>query len=309
MSNKTLKMAHIERNESQPREYFDPAKLQELADSIKEYGLLAPILVRHLGPNRYQIIAGERRWRAHQLLDAITIEAKIQGESDDLRAFKMSMTENVTRADMLPLEEARGYDRILTEEEGATEATVAADFGKTVPYIKQRLALLKLTPEVAEQVDAGNIGTQAAVKLAELTDGNQRAVLAKWARGDFAGDNQLVHFAFALRQQQDQEVCMIVEDMTVEEREERARTQTKTRNTLDGIERIRGLLDGLVKMDPADLALALEGEVGARLEQMDRVADAVQKARFALRQAKAHSEAREIIVNAEAVNAEAVSAA
>lgn len=57
MSNKTLKMAHIERNEGQPREYFDPAKLQELADSIKEYGLLAPILVRRLGPNRYQIIA------------------------------------------------------------------------------------------------------------------------------------------------------------------------------------------------------------------------------------------------------------
>ncbi|GAA1353741.1 ParB/RepB/Spo0J family partition protein [Streptomyces beijiangensis] len=297
---KTLKMAHIVRNENQPREHFDEAKLQELVDSIAIYGQMQPIEVRKLGVNRYEIVAGERRVRAHQILGAITIQASVIVETDDLKAFKRSVSENVTRADMLPLEEARAFARILDDEEGATPATVAKDFGKTVPYINQRLALLNLTAEIAEQVNTGAIGTQAAVKLAELTPGNQREVLAKWARGDFAGDNALVHFAYALRQQQNQEVCMIVEDMTPEEREERAVAQTRTRNTLDGIERIRGLLDQIVKADPAALSFALEGEVGARLEQMDRVAEAVQQARFNLRQAKAHAEAHEIIVNEQA---------
>ncbi|GAA3371279.1 ParB/RepB/Spo0J family partition protein [Streptomyces sannanensis] len=303
MINKTLKMAHVVRNENQPREYFDEDALRELAASIQQYGLMQPVVVRKLETNRYELVAGERRWRAHQLIDAITIEARIVDEADDLKAFKRSMSENVNRADMLPLEEARGYQRILDEEEDATEETVAADFGKTVQYIRLRLALLNLTDEVAEQVNAGNIGTQAAVQISRLTPGNQRAVLAKWTRGDFHGDNELVHFAYALKQQQNQEVLLIVEDMSPEERAERARTQTATKNTLDGIERICGLLERIVKADPAELALALEGEVGSRLDQLGRVADTVQKARFNLRQAKAHAEAREIVVNERAIAA------
>ncbi|MFE5089424.1 ParB/RepB/Spo0J family partition protein [Streptomyces sp. NPDC056638] len=297
---KNLKMAHIVRNENQPREYFDEGQLQELAGSIREYGLMQPIEVRKVGVNRYEIVAGERRWRAHQILGEILIKASIIVEADDLRAFKRSVSENITRADMLPLEEARAFQRVLKDEDGATPATVAKDFSKTVPYVNQRLALLNLTDEVAEQVNAGNIGTQAAVQIAALTPGNQRAVLARWAKGNFAGDNELVHFAYALKQQQGQELSMIVEDMTPEQREERVQAQAKARNTLDGIERIRGLLDQITKADPAELALALEGEVSKRLEQLDRVADAVQKARFNLRQAKAHAEAREITINAAA---------
>ncbi|MFJ7422769.1 ParB/RepB/Spo0J family partition protein [Streptomyces uncialis] len=297
---KNLKMADIVRNERQPREHFDKAQLQELADSIKEYGLIAPIEVRKLAPRRYEIVAGERRWRAHELLGATLIKASVIEEWDDLRAFKRSVSENVTRADMLPLEEARAFQRVLDEEEGATPATVAKDFSKSTVYITQRLALLKLTDEVAEQVNSGKIGTQAAVQIAALTPGNQRAVLARWAKGAFAGDNELVHFAYALREQQGQVLSMITDDMTPEQREERSRARTAARNTLDGIERIRGLLDRVIKADPAQLALALDGEVGARLEQLDRVAEAVQKARFVVRQAKAHADAAEITLNAAA---------
>lgn len=306
---KNLKMAQIVRNENQPRKFFDADKLQELADSIRLYGLLQPIVVRKTATNTYEIVAGERRWRAHQILDNITIQAKIIDEPNPERAFEQALQENITRADMLPLEEAFAFQCVLDNNPGEDEGWLARRVKKSVQYVKQRLALLDLAPEVAEQVNAGNIGTQAAVQMSTLTVGNQRAVLGKWARGDFSGDNQLVHFAFALRQQQDQEVCMIVEGMTDEEREERTKMQAKTRNYLDGIERIRGFLDQIIKTDSAALAIALEGEVGSRLEQMDRVADAVQKARFALRQAKAHAEARAIIVNPSAESPAAIDAA
>ncbi|MEU2590801.1 ParB/RepB/Spo0J family partition protein [Streptomyces albidoflavus] len=307
---KNIKMAQIVRREDQPREFFDEAALGELAESIKEYGLIQPIVVRKIESGKYEIVAGERRWRAHKLLNAITIQASITSEADDLRAFKKSASENLQRLDMTPLEEGRAFQRVLDEEEGATEASVAADFKKTVPFVRQRLALLKLIPEFAEHVNKGDVGTQAGVQLAALNPANQRAVLAKWARGDFAGDNQLVHFAYAMKEQQEQTISMLLEELTEEQRQERAKAQAKARNTLDGIEKIRGLLEQIVKADPAELAKALEGQVGARLEQMDRVADAVQKARFQLRQAKAHAEAAEVIVKPEVkARAKAVPAA
>ncbi|MFJ4413014.1 ParB/RepB/Spo0J family partition protein [Streptomyces sp. NPDC088925] len=292
-----VKMAHIIRNEQQPREFFDPDALRELADSIKEYGLLQPIVLRRLAVNKHEIVAGERRWRAFQLLDEITIPAVVVNETDDLRAFKASVSENLNREDMLPLEEARAFRRIMKEEEGATEATVAADFGKTVPFVKQRLALLRLTPELAKHVDAGDIGTQAGVKLADLTEANQKAILKKWAKGEFAGDNALVHFAYAMREQQETTISMIVEDMTEEQQAEHAQRQVKARTTLDTVERLCAKLDEIGKHDPAALAVALQGEVGKRLAQLDRVAEAAQRARFVLRQAQAHADAAEIIVD------------
>lgn len=305
MTIRTINVDKIRRNESQPREFFDQDKLQELADSIKRFGLMQAVEVRCLtvgpGPKFYELIAGERRWRAHKLAGLTAIRAEVVGEEmDELEAFKRSVSENINREDMTPIEEGRAFRRILDEEEDATPATVAAEFGKSTQFVNLRLALLNLTDEVQQHVNSGAIGTQAAVQIAALTPGNQSAVMRKWAKGAFAGDNELVHFAYALRQQQDQTIALIVEDVSPEEREERQRDRAKTRSNLDAVERIRALLEDLAKADPMKLALALEGEVGARLEQLDRVADAVQKARFNLRQAKAHAEAREIVTNPEA---------
>ena len=305
MTIRTISVDKIRRNERQPREFFDQDALNELAESIKRFGLMQPVEVRCLGVDRgskvYELIAGERRWRAHQLAGLTTIRAEVVAdEMDELEAFKRSVSENINREDMTPIEEAKAFRRILDDEEEATPATVAAEFGKSVQFVNLRLALLNLTEEVQQHVNSGAIGTQAAVQIAALTPGNQSAVMRKWAKGAFAGDNELVHFAYALRQQQDQTFALIVEDMTPEEREERQRERTKTRSNLDAVERIRGLLEDLSKADPMKLALALEGEVGARLEQLDRVADAVQKARFNLRQAKAHAEARQIVTNPDA---------
>ncbi|MER6206594.1 ParB/RepB/Spo0J family partition protein [Streptomyces sp. NPDC001642] len=299
----TLKMRQIHRNPNQPRKSFDGDALNELAESIKQHGLLQPIVVRKVSEG-YELVAGERRFRANQLADNITIEAKIllpDGESEisDMDSFEKAMAENLNREDMLPLEEARGFKKVLDEKEGATPASVAKTFPKSVPFVNQRLALLGLRPEIQAAVDLGHIGTQAAVQIAALSKDNQKAVFQDWKKGD-KNDNQLVHIAYAMRRQEKavtQDSMVDVDEMTPEEKAERSRAQAKTKSDLDAIEGIWTLLDGIGKADPMELARALAGEVGKRLEQMDRVADVVQKARFQLRQAKAHADASEIMVN------------
>ncbi|WP_438470970.1 ParB/RepB/Spo0J family partition protein [Streptomyces asiaticus] len=301
-----LKMRQIRRNPNQPRETFNEEALQELADSIKEHGLLQPIVVRKVEEG-YELVAGERRFRANELAGNITIETKIllpeaDTEISDMESFKKAMAENLNREDMLPLEEARGFKKVLDEEGDATVASVAKTFSKSVQYVNQRLALLALRPEIQTAVDLGHIGTQAAVQIAALSRDNQKAVFEDWKKGD-KNDNQLVHIAYAMRKQEKaakQDSMVDVEEMTPEEKAERSRTQARTKSDLDEIERICELLDNIGKADPMELARALEGQVGKRLEQMDRVANFVQKARFQLRQAKAHADASEIMVNPEA---------
>ncbi|WKV74196.1 ParB/RepB/Spo0J family partition protein [Streptomyces sp. PCS3-D2] len=297
---RTVKMTQVHRNPNQPREFFDEAKLQELATAIKTYGQMTPIEVRPMDEGGYQIVSGERRWRAHQLLNKATIKVSIISEKNDLKAFKRSVSENVNREDMTPFEEANAYQRILDEEDGATEKSVAADFGKTTAYVRLRLQLLNLRHEFQQIVSEGKIGTQAAVQIAQLSLANQGAMLAKFTRGEFESDNAIVHFAYAMKQQQNQAVLMITEELTPEQKEKRAAAKRKTKTTLDRIEQIRVLLDEIGATSELKLAEALEGEVGKRLEQLDRVAESLTKARFQLKQAKAHAEAKEILVNPEA---------
>ncbi|GAA3304684.1 ParB/RepB/Spo0J family partition protein [Streptomyces cinereospinus] len=312
----TLKMRQIRRNENQPRETFNTEALNELADSIKQHGLLQPVVVRALGiPGTrrkneaitYELVAGERRFRANEIAGNITIEAKIlladgEDEISDLDSFKKAMAENLNREDMLPMEEARGFKRVLDDEyDGDPEKVpaVAQTFSKSVPFVNQRLTLLNLRPEIQAAVDAGHIGTQAAVQIAALSPANQKAVFDDWKKGD-KSDNQVVHIAYAMRKQEkaaQQDSMVDVEEMTPEEKAQRTRAQAKTKSDLDEIERMCELLDSVGKADPMELARALEGQVGKRLEQMDRVAAFVQKARFNLRQAKAHADASEIMVN------------
>ncbi|WP_328925607.1 ParB/RepB/Spo0J family partition protein [Streptomyces sp. NBC_00190] len=308
----SLKLAQIHRNESQPREHFDETELQELADSIKEHGLLQPIVVRKREAGGYEIVAGERRFRAHEIAGKITIDARIitgadGGAIDDASAFEKAMVENLNRADMLPLEEAKGFKKLL-DMQGTNvdpkEAVqiVAKKVSKSVPFVNQRLALLNLRPEVAAAVNLGHIGTQAAVQIAALTKDNQKGVFEKWKKGDVT-DNQLVHIAYAMRRQEKaatQESMVAVEEMTPEQKADRTKETAKTKTALDEIERLCGLLEGIAKTDPLHLSKLLAGEVGQRLEQLDRAAKFLADARFQVRQAKAHAEASDIIVNAEA---------
>ncbi|MEV7279765.1 ParB/RepB/Spo0J family partition protein [Streptomyces sp. NPDC093111] len=315
----TLKMRQIRRNESQPRESFNEEALNELADSIKQHGLLQPVVVRTLAaagarrkgePIMYELVAGERRFRANGLAGNLTIEAKIllaDGEEEitDLDSFKKAMAENLNREDMLPMEEARGFKRVLEDEhDGDPEKVpaVAETFSKSVPFVNQRLTLLNLRPEIQAAVDAKHIGTQAAVQIAALTPANQKAVFDDWKKGD-KSDNQLVHIAYAMRKQEKaakQESMVDVEELTPEKKAEITRAQAKTKNDLDDVERMCELLDGIAKIDPMELARMLDGQVGKRLEQIDRVAASVQKARWQLKQAKAHADASELMVSPDA---------
>ncbi|GHI41084.1 ParB/RepB/Spo0J family partition protein [Streptomyces violascens] len=300
---RVLKMSQVHRNPRQPREYFNEDTLNELAASIDKYGLMQAIEVRPDDQQGgYEIVAGERRWRAHQILGRTKIRATITSEKSEIQRFKRSMSENVNREDMTPFEEAHGYQRILDEEEGATPESVSEDFGKTLTYVKLRLQLLELRTEFQELVEDGRIGTQAAVQIAQLNLANQGAMLSKFVRGEFKSDNEIVHFAFAMKQQQDQAVLMIVEELTEEQRTERATAQKKTQTTLDDIERLAAKLQEIAKTDALKLAEALEGHLGVRTEQLERVSGLLTRAKFQLKQAKAHAEAKELVtVNPQAL--------
>lgn len=293
---RVLKMSQVHPNPDQPRKHFDPVALEELKNSILKHGLIQDIAVRPDNKRGgYEIVAGERRYRAHELAGKKTIRAKITTVAGHLDQFKASMSENINREDMTPFEEARGFQKVLDEEEGATVESVAADFSKTVLYVNMRLALLDLHTDVVQVVEKGHIGILAAVKIAALTHANQSVILGKYARGEFKADNDIIHFAYAMKQQQDQPALLQVEEMTEEQRTERATAQKRTRGALDRVEQVRALLDEIARTDPMKLAEALAGQVGARLDQLDRVSESLSKARFQLRQARAHAEAAEVV--------------
>lgn len=136
-------------NPDQPRTNFKEEELQELADSIKKDGLLQPILVRPIGDNRYQIIAGERRWKACEAAGLETIPVRIK-EADDDEAIELAMIENLQRTDLNPIEEAYGYRRLM-ERENLTQSQVAQVMSKGRSTIANSLRLLEL-PEEAQQL-------------------------------------------------------------------------------------------------------------------------------------------------------------
>ncbi|MFC8447744.1 ParB/RepB/Spo0J family partition protein [Kitasatospora sp. NPDC057223] len=302
---KTLKMSKVHPNAAQPREYFDPEKLIELRDSIIEHGLMTAIEVRRRADGDYEIVMGERRYRANEMAGNTTIKVEIVEIASDIKAFGRAMAENVNRHDMTPIEEGRGFRRILdedTQDDGTplTVEDVAKRYGKSSKYVKVRMALLDLIPEVQERVTLGNIGTGAAHRISELTPENQLSVLKKWAAEDMT-ENELLHFAHQVREQQRQPSMFDVEEMSDDEKKERVATQKATRNKLDRIEGIRALADELARTPVTELAAALGGELGARLDQLERAAKSIQDAKFQVRQAKAFSDAAQIVVSNAAV--------
>ena len=159
-----LNLDQLSPNPFQPRSDFDQEKLDELAQSIKEHGIIQPIVVRHV-EGKYQIVAGERRWRAAQIagLEKVPVVVK---EMDDASMMQMALIENVQREDLNPMEEAEGY-RVLTEQYGLTQEEAAARVGKSRPAVANALRLLVLPQEVRDLVEQG-----------ELSAGHARAVLS-----------------------------------------------------------------------------------------------------------------------------------
>lgn len=174
---------HIEPNPEQPRLAFNQETLDELAASIREHGVLQPILVRPIGPNRYQLIAGERRWRASQLAGLETIPALIE-EIDDDTALEISIIENLQREDISPLDEAAMYDRMVREH-GYSIRKLADKLGKDKGYLENRLRLADAPAEVRELVSLRKDTLSHAYELMKVEDPKKRRRLAEQvARGE-----------------------------------------------------------------------------------------------------------------------------
>ena len=160
-----LPIYKVEPNKDQPRQDFDEEELQALADSIGEHGVIQPLTVRELSSGYYQIIAGERRWRAARLAGLKEIPAVII-EADDRKVMELALIENLQRQDLNPVEEALGYQTLINEH-GLTQEEAAKRVGKSRPAVANALRLLSLDPEVLLMVRKGT-----------LSAGHARAVLS-----------------------------------------------------------------------------------------------------------------------------------
>lgn len=175
----TLRISQVEPNKEQPRREFEPSSLSELADSIREHGILQPIIVRPLEGDRYQIVAGERRWRASRMAGLSEIPVIVR-ELDDLVTMELALIENLQREDLTPLEEAEGY-RSLMELYNMTQEQVARRVGKSRPVIANALRLLGLPQPVREELTAGRITTGHARVLAGVEDPEEAQALCQRA--------------------------------------------------------------------------------------------------------------------------------
>ncbi len=159
-----LPIYKVEPNPDQPRQDFDQEELQALADSITAHGVIQPLTVRQLSSGYYQIIAGERRWRAARLANLSDIPAVVI-DADDRKAMELALIENLQRQDLNPVEEALGYQSLI-QEYGLTQEEAAKQVGKSRPAVANALRLLGLCPGVLELLRQGKI-----------TAGHARAIL------------------------------------------------------------------------------------------------------------------------------------
>ena len=164
----TLPISRVEPRSGQPRSHFDEQALQELADSIAEHGLLQPITVRALDGGYYQIIAGERRWRAARLAGLAEVPVHII-EADDRKAQELALVENLQREDLNPMEEARGY-LALMDQFGLTQEAVSQSVGKSRPAVANALRLLNLQAPIAQMLEKGQLTTGHARALLPIED-------------------------------------------------------------------------------------------------------------------------------------------
>ena len=173
-----LPLHKVEPNPNQPRQDFDPEELQALADSIATHGVVQPLTVRELDSGYYQIIAGERRWRAARMAELREIPAVII-EADDKKTMELALIENLQRQDLNPVEEAYGYQTLM-EEYGLTQEETAARVGKSRPAVANMLRLLGLTPDVLDMVRSGKLTAGHARAIVSLkTDKQQKEAAQK----------------------------------------------------------------------------------------------------------------------------------
>jgi ParB/RepB/Spo0J family partition protein len=182
---RVVPLDRIEPNPQQPRLAFDPETLEELAASIREHGVLQPILIRPLGSARFQLVAGERRWRASKIAGLDTIPALVE-EIDDDTAMEIAIIENLQREDLSPLDEAAMYDRMIRDH-GYSIRKLAEKLGKDKGYLENRLRLADAPDEVRQLVSVRKDTLSHAYELLKVADPKKRRRLAESvARGELS---------------------------------------------------------------------------------------------------------------------------
>jgi len=185
---KMITIYRVEHNPGQPQQEFDPEELEALAESIRVHGVIQPLTVRELPSGYYQIIAGERRWRAARQAGLSEVPVVVV-EADDRKAMELALIENLQRQDLNPVEEALGY-RSLMEDYGLTQEETSGRVGKSRSAVANSLRLLSLAPEVLDMVRSGT-----------LTAGHARAVLSlKNEKKQLEAAKKIVALALSVRQ-------------------------------------------------------------------------------------------------------------
>ncbi|ACE93339.1 MULTISPECIES: ParB/RepB/Spo0J family partition protein [Rhizobium] len=167
-ADRMIPIEFVSRNPRNPRRFFDDTELHDLASSIRQHGIVQPIVVRTMERDRYEIIAGERRWRAAQLAGLIEIPVIIR-DVDDKTALEIAIVENVQRADLNPLEEALGYEQLIAEY-GYTQNDLGEIIGKSRSHVANSLRLLKLPDPVRDLLAAGSLSAGHARALVSTPD-------------------------------------------------------------------------------------------------------------------------------------------
>ena len=181
----TLPISQVEPGLKQPRKRFDQEALADLAESIRIHGIIQPLTVRRLSTGYYQIIAGERRWRAAKLAGLTEVPAVIM-EADDRKVMELGLIENLQREDLNPAEEARGYQTLM-EEYGLTQEQVAQQMGKSRPAIANTLRLLALPEDIMKLVEEGQLSAgHARAILGAPTPAMQRQAAKKVVEGQLS---------------------------------------------------------------------------------------------------------------------------
>ena len=165
---KMLPLQRVEPNPNQPRQDFDPEALESLAESIRAHGVVQPLTVRETAGGYYQIIAGERRWRASRMAGLLEVPAVVI-EADDAKAMELALIENLQRQDLNPVEESLGYQSLI-QDFGLTQDQAAQRVGKSRSAVANALRLLALTPDVLELVRSGQLSAGHARAILTLKD-------------------------------------------------------------------------------------------------------------------------------------------
>ena len=185
-STSTLRLSEIEPNKGQPRKHFDKEALQQLADSISEHGVIQPLIVRSMPNGGYQIIAGERRWRAAKMAGLSEIPVVIRDDLTEEQAMQIAMIENLQRENLNPIEEALGYKELL-DKTGITQDRLAKALGKARSSITNSLGLLTMPNAVQELLRNGSLSVGHCKALRKIKDEAVMIELAhKTAEGELS---------------------------------------------------------------------------------------------------------------------------